>query len=226
MGQKVNPIGLRVGINKTWDSRWYVKQNKNFASNLHEDFKLRKYVTKKLKNAGISRVEIERAANKIKIIVSSARPGFVIGKKGVGIDSLRDEINKMTKNEVIVNIQEIRKPDTDAKLVAENIAVQLEKRVSWRRALKKALQSAIRGGVKGIKVQVAGRLDGAEIARVEWYTEKSVPLHTLRAGIDYGTKEAMTTYGVIGVKVWIYTGDIVPQKAVNKQPTDIGDPGA
>ena len=146
----------------------------------------------------------------------------MIGKKGVGIDSLRDEINKMTKNEVFVNIQEIRKPDTDAKLVAENIAVQLEKRVSWRRALKKALQSAIRGGVKGIKVQVAGRLDGAEIARVEWYTEKSVPLHTLRAAIDYGTKEAMTTYGVIGVKVWIYTGDIVPQKLVNKQPADTG----
>ena len=226
MGQKVNPIGLRVGINKTWDSRWYVKRNKNFASNLHEDFKLRKYVTKKLKNAGISRVEIERAANKIKIIVSSARPGFVIGKKGVGIDSLRDEINKMTKSEVFVNIQEIRKPDTDAKLVAENIAVQLEKRVSWRRALKKALQSAVRGGVKGIKVQVAGRLDGAEIARVEWYTEKSVPLHTLRADIDYGTKEAMTTYGVIGVKVWIYTGDIVPQKAVSTQPADIGDSSA
>ncbi len=213
MGQKVNPIGFRVGINKTWDSRWYVKQKKHFAKNLHEDFKLREYVSKKLKNAGVSKVEIERAANKIKIIVSSARPGFVIGKKGVGIDSLRDEINKMTKNEVFVNIQEIRKPDTDARLVAENIAVQLEKRVSWRRALKKALQSAIRGGVKGIKVQVAGRLDGAEIARTEWYTEKSVPLHTLRADIDYGTREAKTTYGVIGVKVWIYTGDIINQKS-------------
>ena len=214
MGQKVNPIGLRVGINKTWDSRWYVKQTKSFAKNLHEDFKLRKYVMKKLKNAGVSRVEIERAANKIKIVVSSARPGFVIGKKGVGIDSLRDEINKMTKNEVFVNIQEIRKPDTDAKLVAENIAVQLEKRVSWRRALKKAIQSAVRGGVKGIKVQVSGRLDGAEIARTEWYTEKSVPLHTLRADIDYGAKEAKTTYGIIGVKVWIYSGDVV-----RKQPT-------
>ena len=216
MGQKVNPVGLRVGVNRTWDSRWYAKGN-DFAKNLHEDFKLRDYVQKKLKHAGVSRVEIERAANKVKIIVSTARPGVVIGKKGTGIDALRAEIQKLTDNEVHISIQEVRKPDTDAQLVASNIATQLEKRISWRRALKKALQAAIRGGVRGIKVQVSGRLDGAEIARTEWYTEKSVPLHTLRADIDYGTAEAGTTYGIIGIKVWIYKGDILTQKDAQQE---------
>jgi small subunit ribosomal protein S3 len=215
VGQKVNPIGLRVGVNRTWDSRWYAK-GKAFATYLHEDFKLRKYVKEKLKHAGVARVEIERAANKVKIIVSTARPGVVIGKKGTGIDGLKADIQRLTKNEVFVNIQEVRKPDTDAQLVAENIATQLEKRISWRRALKKALQAGIRGGLKGMKVKVGGRLDGAEIARSEWYTEKSVPLHTLRADIDYGTAEALTSYGLIGVKVWIYKGDIMSTREIQE----------
>jgi small subunit ribosomal protein S3 len=215
VGQKVNPIGLRVGVNRTWDSRWYAK-GRAFATYLHEDFKLRKYVKEKLKHAGVARVEIERAANKVKIIVSTARPGVVIGKKGTGIDGLKADIQRLTKNEVFVNIQEVRKPDTDAQLVAENIATQLEKRISWRRALKKALQAGIRGGLKGMKVKVGGRLDGAEIARSEWYTEKSVPLHTLRADIDYGTAEALTSYGLIGVKVWIYKGDIMSTREIQE----------
>ena len=172
MGQKVNPIGLRLGVNRTWDSRWYTK-GPGFSKNLHEDFKLRAYVKKQLKHAGVSRVEIERIANKIKVIVFSARPGVVIGKKGTGIDALKADIQRLTKDEVFINIQEIRKADIDAYLVAKNIAIQLEKRVSWRRALKKALKAAILGGVKGIKVQVSGRLDGAEIARTEWYTKKA-----------------------------------------------------
>ena len=216
MGQKVNPIGLRLGINRTWDSRWYSK-GPIFAKNLHEDFKLRGYVKKQLKHAGVSRVEIERIASKVKIIVFSARPGVVIGKKGTGIDALKADVQRFTKDEVFINIQEVRKPDIDAHLVAKSIAIQLEKRVSWRRALKKALKAAVLGGVKGIKVQVAGRLDGVEIARTEWYTEKSVPLHTLRAQIDYATAEALTTYGVIGVKVWIYKGDVMSLKALRQE---------
>ncbi len=215
MGQKVNPIGLRVGVIRTWESRWFA-QGKLYADQLHEDLKLRDHLKKKLKHAGVAKIEMERAANKLKVIISTARPGVVIGKKGAGIDSLRDELQKMTPNEVRVNIQEVRKPDVDAQLVAENIAIQLEKRISWRRALKKALASAIRGGVRGIKVQVSGRLDGAEIARTEWYNEKSVPLHTLRADIDYGTAEAATTYGIIGLKVWIYKGDVLSQKEVEE----------
>ena len=216
MGQKVNPIGLRLGNNRTWDSRWYSK-GPAFAKNLHEDFKLREYVKKQLKHAGVSRVEIERIASKVKIIVFSARPGVVIGKKGTGIDALKADVQRFTKDEVFINIQEVRKPDIDAHLVAKSIAIQLEKRVSWRRALKKALKAAILGGVKGIKVQVAGRLDGVEIARTEWYTEKSVPLHTLRAQIDYETAEALTTYGIIGVKVWIYKGDVMSLKALRQE---------
>lgn len=207
MGQKVNPVGFRVGVIRTWDSRWYAK-GKQFTDYLHEDDKLRKYVKDKLKHAGVAKVEMERAANKVKIIISTARPGVVIGKKGTGIDALKAEIQKLTPNEVFLNIQEVRKPDLDAQLVAENIALQLEKRISWRRALKKALAAGVRGGVRGIKIRVSGRLDGAEIARSEWYNEKSVPLHTLRADIDFGTAEAMTTYGLIGVKVWIYRGDV------------------
>ncbi len=210
MGQKVNPIGLRVGINRTWDSRWFAK--KDYASLLHEDYKLRKYLKKKLQHAGVSRIEIERAANKVKINILTARPGVVIGKKGTGIDALKAEVQKLTKNEVFLNIQEVRKAEVDATLIAENIAMQLEKRISFRRAMKKALQAAIRLGVKGCKVAVSGRLDGADIARREWYCEKSVPLHTLRAEIDYGTAEALTTYGLIGVKAWVYKGDVLNAK--------------
>jgi small subunit ribosomal protein S3 len=215
VGQKVNPIGFRVGVIRTWDSRWFAK-GKAYAVNLHEDFKLRKYLRDKLKHAGISRIEMERAANKIKIIIATARPGVVIGKKGTGIDALKADVQRLTPNEVFLNIQEVRKPDIDAQLIAENVALQLEKRISWRRALKKALQAAMRGGVRGIKIKVGGRLDGAEIARSEWYTEKSVPLHTLRADIDYGTAEALTTYGLIGLKVWVYKGDILSMKEVKE----------
>ncbi len=215
MGQKVNPISLRLGVIRTWDSRWYAK-GQQFSENLHEDIKLRKYLSQKLKHAGVARIEMERAAKKLKIIISTARPGVVIGKKGSGIDTLKADVQKLTPNEVYLHIQEVRKPDIDAQLVAENIALQLEKRISWRRALKKAIAAAIRGGVRGIKVQVSGRLDGAEIARTEWYTEKSVPLHTLRADIDYGTSEALTTYGIIGVKTWIYKGDVMSAKEVEE----------
>lgn len=215
MGQKVNPIGLRVGVIRSWDSRWFAK-GPLYADQLHEDLKLRNYLKKKLKHAGVAKIEMERAAKKLKVIISTARPGVVIGKKGAGIDALKAEVQKMTPNDVYVNIQEIRKPDMDAQLVAENIAIQLEKRISWRRALKKAIASAMRSGVRGIKVQVSGRLDGAEIARTEWYNEKSVPLHTLRADIDYGTAEALTTYGIIGLKVWIYKGDVLSAKEVEE----------
>ncbi len=215
MGQKVNPIGFRVGVIRTWDSRWYAK-GQQYIDNFKEDYKLRKFIKTKLKHAGVAKIEMERAANKIKVIISTARPGVVIGKKGTGIDALKAEIQKLTPNEVFVNIQEVRKPDVDAQLVAENIAMQLEKRISWRRALKKALASGIRGGVRGIKIKVSGRLDGAEIARSEWYNEKSVPLHTLRADIDYGTAEALTTYGLIGVKVWIYRGDVYSAREIEE----------
>ena len=215
MGQKVNPIGLRVGVIRTWDSRWYAK-GKQYVENLHEDIKLRAYLRAKLKHAGVAKIEMERAAKKIKVIISTARPGVVIGKKGSGIDQLKADVQKLTPNEVFINIQEVRKPDVDAQLVAENIAIQLEKRISWRRALKKAMAAAIRGGVRGVKVQVAGRLDGSEIARTEWYNEKSVPLHTLRADIDYGTAEALTSYGIIGVKTWIYKGDVMTTKEVEE----------
>jgi small subunit ribosomal protein S3 len=215
MGQKVNPIGLRLGVIRTWDSRWYAKGQQYF-DNLHEDIKLRNYLSKKLKHAGIAKIEIERAAKKVKVIISTARPGVVIGKKGTGIDSLKAEVQKLTPNEVFLSIQEVRKPDMDAKLVAESIAMQLEKRISWRRALKKALAAGIKSGVRGIKIRVSGRLDGAEIARSEWYNEKSVPLHTLRADIDYGTAEALTTYGIIGLKVWIYKGDVLSAREVEE----------
>tara|TARA_Y100001935_G_C17310350_1_gene515520 strand:+ start:6248 stop:6913 length:666 start_codon:yes stop_codon:yes gene_type:complete len=215
VGQKVNPIGFRVGVIRTWDSRWYAK-GQQYIENFKEDYKLRKFIKQKLKHAGVAKIEMERAANKIKVIISTARPGVVIGKKGTGIDALKSDIQKLTPNEVFVNIQEVRKPDVDAQLVAENIALQLEKRISWRRALKKALAAGVRGGVRGIKIRVSGRLDGAEIARSEWYNEKSVPLHTLRADIDYGTAEALTTYGLIGVKVWIYRGDVYSAKEIEE----------
>ncbi|AFY02581.1 30S ribosomal protein S3 [Bdellovibrio bacteriovorus] len=215
MGQKVNPIGLRVGVIRTWDSRWYAK-GQQYYENLHEDIRLRKFLKDKLKNAGVAKIEMERAAKKIKIIISTARPGVVIGKKGSGIDALKAEVQKLTPNEVFLSIQEVRKPDLDAQLVAESIAQQLEKRISWRRALKKSIAAAIKGGVRGIKIRVSGRLDGAEIARSEWYNEKSVPLHTLRADIDYGTAESLTAYGIIGLKVWIYKGDILSAREVEE----------
>ena len=215
MGQKVNPIGFRLGVIKTWDSRWYAEGAK-YVQNFQEDSMLRKYLGDRLKNSAVAKIDIERAANKVKIIINTARPGIVIGKKGAGIDQLRADLQKMTTNEVHVAISEIRKPDTDSLLVASNIALQLEKRVSWRRAIKKAILAATKSGVRGIKIRLSGRLDGAEIARSEWYNEKSVPLHTLRADIDYGTAEALTTYGIIGVKVWIYKGDVLSLKEMQE----------
>ncbi|MFN7454769.1 MAG: 30S ribosomal protein S3 [Pseudobdellovibrionaceae bacterium] len=215
MGQKVNPVGLRLGVIRTWDSRWYAKGQMYFE-NLHEDIKLRNYLRKKLKHAGVAKIEIERAAKKVKVIIHTARPGVVIVKKGTGIDALKAEVQKQTPNEVFLSIQEVRKPDVDAQLVAESIALQLEKRISWRRAMKKSIAAAIKGGVRGIKIRVSGRLDGAEIARSEWYNEKSVPLHTLRADIDYGTAEALTAYGIIGMKVWIYKGDVLSAREVEE----------
>ena len=213
MGQKTNPIGFRIGVTRTWDSRWFAKRN--YAELLHEDIKIRKYLKAKLFQAGISKIEIDRAASKVKVSIYSARPGLIIGKKGSGVDQLRADVQKLTTNELLLNVLEVRKPETDATLVSESIASQLEKRVAFRRAMKKAMATAIKMGVKGIKVRVSGRLGGAEIARTEGYSEGSVPLHTLRADIDYGTAEAQTTYGLIGIKTWIYKGD-VPLKKNNK----------
>ncbi|HEX5517815.1 MAG TPA: 30S ribosomal protein S3 [Pseudolabrys sp.] len=207
MGQKVNPIGLRLGINRTWDSRWYA--DKDYAGLLHEDLELRKYLEKRLAQAGISRVVIERPAKRARITIHTARPGVVIGKKGADIEKLRADLSKRTAGEVALNIVEIRKPELDARLVAENIAQQLERRVAFRRAMKRAVQSAQRMGAEGIKITCAGRLGGAEIARTEWYREGRVPLHTLRADVDYGTATAVTAYGTNGVKVWIFKGEIL-----------------
>ncbi|TNE37041.1 MAG: 30S ribosomal protein S3 [Alphaproteobacteria bacterium] len=207
MGQKVNPIGLRVGINRTWDSRWYAKDD--YAKLLHEDVRIREYLEKQLEQAGISKIVIERPAKKARVTIYSARPGVIIGRKGADIEKLRLAISKMTASEVHLNIVEIRKPEIDAKLVAENIGQQLARRVSYRRAMKRAVQSALRLGAEGIRINCAGRLGGAEIARTEWYREGRVPLHTLRANIDYGTASALTTYGIIGIKVWIYKGEIL-----------------
>ncbi len=207
MGQKVNPIGLRVGINRTWDSRWYA--NKDYADLLHEDLKLRKYLHERLLQAGCSRVVIERPAKKARVTIHSARPGVVIGKKGADIEKLRADLAKMTGGEVSLNIIEIRKPEIDAKLVAEGIAQQLERRVAFRRAMKRAVQSAMRLGALGIRINCGGRLGGAEIARMEWYREGRVPLHTLRADVDYGQATAKTTYGTCGVKVWVFKGEIL-----------------
>lgn len=207
MGQKVNPIGIRVGINRTWDSRWF--SAKDYAKKLIEDLQLRKFVTEKLKAAGISKVIIERVAKNTRVTVHTARPGVIIGKKGGDIEKLRKDLSAKSGGEVSLNIVEIRKPEIDAQLVAEGIAQQLERRVSFRRAMKRAVQSSMRLGAKGIRVNVAGRLAGADIARMEWYREGRVPLHTLRADLDYGVCEATTTYGIIGVKVWIYKGDVL-----------------
>jgi len=205
MGQKVHPIGFRLGITRTWDSRWYSK--KDYARLLHEDIKLREFLKGKLFGAGIARIEIERAANKVKINVHTARPGIVIGKKGAGVESLKGEIQRLSKNEVFLNIIEVKKPEANAQLISENVAAQLEKRVAFRRAMKKCMTSAFKQGIKGIKIRVSGRLGGSEIARTEWYSEDSVPLHTLRANVEYGTAEARTTYGLIGVKAWVYHGE-------------------
>jgi small subunit ribosomal protein S3 len=207
MGQKVNPIGLRVGINRTWDSRWYA--NRNFAELLHQDLKLKKYLTERLGQAGVSRIVIERPAKKARVTIHTARPGVVIGKKGADIEKLRSELAKMTGSEVSLNIVEIRKPEIDAKLIADNIAQQLERRVAFRRAMKRAVQSAMRLGALGIRINCSGRLGGAEIARMEWYREGRVPLHTLRAEIDFGEGTAKTTYGTCGVKVWVFKGEIM-----------------
>ncbi len=207
MGQKVNPIGIRVGINRTWDSRWF--SDRNYADRLVKDLKLREYVRDKLKAAGISKVIIERAAQNTKVTVHTARPGVIIGKKGADIEKLRKDLSDRAGSDVALNIIEIRKPEIDAQLVSEGVAQQLERRVSFRRAMKRAVQSALRLGAQGIRINVSGRLGGADIARTEWYREGRVPLHTLRADLDYGFSEASTTYGIIGVKVWIYKGDIL-----------------
>ena len=207
MGQKVNPIGLRLGINRTWDSRWYA--DSDYSILLFEDLSIRTFLFDKLNQAGIGRIVIERPAKKARITIHTARPGVVIGKKGADIDKLRAEVSKMTRSEVHLNIVEIRKPEIDAKLVAENISQQLVRRVAFRRAMKRAVQSAMRLGAKGIRINCGGRLGGAEIARTEWYREGRVPLHTLRADVDYGWASAQTAYGICGVKVWIFKGEIL-----------------
>jgi small subunit ribosomal protein S3 len=208
MGQKVNPIGLRLGVNRTWESRWYAGAGE-YAKLLHEDIKIRKMLKQRLKNASVSKIVIERPHKKCRVTIHTARPGVVIGKKGSDIETLRRELSKMVDGEVFLNLVEVRKPEVDANLVAESIAQQLERRVAFRRAMKRSLQSAMRMGAKGCKIICGGRLGGAEIARSEQYQEGSVPLHTLRADIDYGTAEAKTAMGIIGIKVWIYKGEIM-----------------
>ena len=210
MGQKVNPIGFRVGITRGWNSNWYAE--KEYADFLHKDLALRKELKKRLYHAGVSKILINRLANKINVDIYTARPGIIIGKKGAGIEGLKDELKNKVGKEVYLNIIEVRKAEMDAQLVAENVATQLEKRVAFRRAMKRVITSAMRYGAKGIKVMVAGRLAGADIARTEHYAQGSVPLHTLRTNIDYGFAEALTTYGIIGVKVWINHGEILPEK--------------
>ena len=217
MGQKVNPIGLRLGIIKTWESQWF--GGKNYADYIFEDYKLRKFIKQKLYHAGVSRIEIERSAKRIRLRIYTARPGIVIGKKGAEIAQLKKEVEQLTVSEVLIDIQEVRKPEIDAQLVAENVANQLERRVAFRRAMKRAVQSSLRFGALGIKVICAGRLGGAEIARTEWYREGRVPLHTLRADIDYGTAEARTTYGVVGVKVMIFKGEVLRKDPPIAEPS-------
>lgn len=207
MGQKVNPIGLRLGINRNWDSRWF--PGTNVAENIGEDHKIRKFLKKELYYAGVSQIIIERTARKLRVTVIAARPGIIIGKKGADIEKLKDKLKKLIGKEVNINIKEERKPQASAQLAAENVAMQLERRVAFRRAMKKVIQNAGRSGAKGIKISVAGRLGGAEMARTEWYLEGRVPLHTLRAKVDYGFAEAHTTYGIIGVKVWIFKGEVL-----------------
>ena len=215
MGQKVNPVGFRLGINRSWDSIWYAKKN-DYSKFLIEDYKIRQYIRKNIINAGVSEIIIERSSKKCSVSIHTSRPGFVIGKKGSDIEKIKNKISKITDSEVYVNIKEIKKPELNAYLVAENIAQQLVKRIAYRRAMKRAMQSTMRLGAKGIKVCVSGRLAGNEIARTEWLREGSVPLHTLRANLDYSESEALTTYGIIGVKVWIYKGEIF-EKEIEKK---------
>jgi small subunit ribosomal protein S3 len=212
LGQKVNPIGLRLGIVKTWESRWYA--GKQYADYILEDHKIRRFVKKKLYHAGVSRIEIERSSKRIRLRIYTSRPGIVIGKKGSEISQLKNAVEKLTSHEIMIDIQEVRKPETDAQLVAENVAMQIERRVAFRRAMKRAVTSAMRFGAQGIKIAAGGRLGGAEMARSEWYREGRVPLHTLRADIDYGFAEANTTYGIIGIKVFIFKGEILKKEAV------------
>ena len=209
MGQKVNPIGLRLNITRTWDSIWYA--DKDYAANLYQDQQIRKYLKKKLYHAGIARIVIERTGEKVRVRLYTARPGIVIGKKGSEIENLKRDLEQKFGRECMIDIQEVRRPEADAQLVAENIAMQLERRIAFRRAMKKSISTALRFGVKGIKISCAGRLGGAEMSRTEWFKEGRVPLHTLRADIDYGTAEALTTYGIIGIKVWVYKGEILPK---------------
>jgi len=213
MGQKTHPVGFRLGIVRDWHSKWY--EEKHYAQWLHEDLKLRRTVKERLYGAGISQVNIERAAGKVKLSIFTPRPGIVIGKKGSGIEGLKKALQSLSSHEVFVNIHEVRKAEIDAKLVAENVALQLERRVSFRRAMKKALQTSLKFGAKGIRIACKGRLGGAEMARQEWYLEGRVPLHTLRADIDYGLAEAKTTYGIIGVKCWIFKGEILPESKIS-----------
>lgn len=215
MGQKVNPTGLRVGIIRDWDAKWYAE--KDYAANLHEDLRIRKFILNKLANASISQIEIERAAKRVNISIHTAKPGMVIGKGGSEVEKLRKELNDLTGKRVHINIVEIKKPDLDAKLVGEDIAQQLENRIAFRRAMKQAIQRTMRAGAKGIKVQVAGRLNGADMSRIEHFSDGTVPLHTLRADIDYAWVEAHTTYGKLGVKVWIYRGEILPTKKSDRK---------
>lgn len=216
MGQKVNPIGFRLGINKTWSSKWFAQRN--YSELLHEDIRVRKHIKDKFFHAGISRIDIERASDKAKINIYTARPGIIIGRKGTEIEKVKKDLERIMTGDIIINILEVRKPETDAQLVAENIALQLVRRVSFRRAMKRGVTTAIKFGVKGIRVACAGRLGGAEMARKEWYREGRVPLHTLRADIDYGFAEARTTYGIIGVKVLIFNGEVLPDKKGSLNP--------
>lgn len=218
MGQKVNPHGLRVGVIKEWDSRWYAEAD--FADNLVEDYNIRKFLKERLYSAGISKIEIERASDRVKVIVYTAKPGVVIGKGGAEIEKLKVELKKFTTKKVLVDIKEVKKPDSDAQLVAENIATQLENRISFRRAMKSCMSRAMKSGAKGIKTAVSGRLGGADMARTEFYSDGTIPLQTLRADIGYGFAEADTTYGKLGVKVWVYQGEILPTKAAKKEGSD------
>ena len=222
MGQKVHPYGFRLGFNKTWLSRWYA--DRDYAKLLHEDLSLRDNLKARFKHAGVSKIEIERAANKLKIDIHTSRPGIIIGRKGQEVDKLKQEIQKKTGKEVFINIQEILKPELDAQLVCESVALQLEKRIAFRRAMRKAVDAALRFGARGIKIRVSGRLNGAEIARSEWYLNGQLPLHTLRADIDYGFSEALTTYGIIGVKVWIYKGEVFDFSQVGQEKVEESAP--
>ena len=227
MGQKVNPVGLRLGINRTWDSRWFADGG-DYGRLLHQDIKVRRELKKRLYQAGVSRIIIERPHKKCRITIYAARPGVIIGKKGADIEKLKSDIGKITEGEIHLNIVEIRKPEADAQLVAENIAQQLERRIAFRRAMKRSMQSAMRLGAKGVRINVSGRLGGAEIARMEWYREGRVPLHTLRADVDYGFTEAKTTYGIIGVKVWVFKGEVLehdPMALDKRLATESGPAG-